>query len=64
MALESLTDMEFSTKSDVWSYGTAMWEVFSLSELPFPGYSWDKEFVKKLTEGLRMSQPRNATNEM
>lgn len=64
MALESLTDMEFSSKSDIWSFATAMWEAFSLSELPFPGFSWDKDFVDKVSNGLRMNQPRNATNGM
>lgn len=64
MALESLIDMEFSLKSDVWSFATTLWEVFSLSELPFPGFNWDKDFISKLHNGLRMKQPRNATNEM
>lgn len=64
MAVESLTDMEFSTKSDIWSFATVMWEAFSLSELPFPGFNWDKDFVNRVCKGLRMNQPRNAPNQM
>ncbi|XP_014785291.1 inactive tyrosine-protein kinase 7 [Octopus bimaculoides] len=34
MPPEAVLDDEFSTKSDVWSFGVFMWEVFHLGELP------------------------------
>lgn len=34
MPPEAVLDDEFSTKSDVWSFGVFMWEVFHLGDLP------------------------------
>jgi serine/threonine protein kinase len=64
MAIESLQTMQFSTESDVWSYGITVWEIFSLGDIPYPGLSWNLEFVGELERGLRMNKPKYATSHM
>lgn len=35
MAPESILDSVYTEASDVWSFGVAMWEVFSNGDLPY-----------------------------
>ncbi|XP_059350088.1 vascular endothelial growth factor receptor 1-like [Daphnia carinata] len=61
MAIESLTDHIFSSKSDVWSYGIVLWEIFALGKIPYPGMN-GLILVKNIQEGLRMDKPDYAPN--
>ncbi|KAK3562475.1 hypothetical protein QTP86_034585, partial [Hemibagrus guttatus] len=54
---ESVFEDDFSTKTDVWSFGVFMWEVFSFGELPYADLADDK-VLEDLQEGkLKLSPP-------
>lgn len=50
---------KFSSKSDVWSFGVLMWEVFSEGRTPF-GNRPNPEVVDEVTQGVRLYKPHKA----
>ncbi|XP_069615128.1 receptor-type tyrosine-protein kinase FLT3 isoform X1 [Ranitomeya imitator] len=64
MSPESIFDGIYTIKSDVWSYGILLWEIFSLGINPYPGIPVDAKFYKLLQSGFKMEQPFYATNEI
>lgn len=63
-AIESIMDRVFTTKSDVWSYGVLLWEIFSLGGNPYPGVVIDESFYKRLKNGYRMEKPDYAPDDV
>lgn len=55
-APEALRFNIFSVKSDVWSFGILMWEIYTLGSNPYPGVSLG-DVLPKLDTGYRMPQP-------
>ncbi|KAK8759241.1 hypothetical protein V5799_003127 [Amblyomma americanum] len=64
IAIESIRDRVFTTKSDVWSYGVLLWEMFSLGRNPYPGVVIDESFYKRLENGYRMEKPEYAPDDV
>ncbi|XP_066028550.1 fibroblast growth factor receptor 2-like [Pocillopora verrucosa] len=63
MAPESIFNAESTTKSDVWSYGIVMWELFTLGGSPYPGVSV-KELISLLEGAYRMPKPKHVSEKL
>ncbi|XP_065222419.1 vascular endothelial growth factor receptor 3-like [Planococcus citri] len=57
MALESICNREYSTLSDVWSFGIFLWELFTMGDEPYPDISVVDVLVLQLKAGYRMHNP-------
>lgn len=67
LAPESLTISEdYTTKSDVWSYGVLGYEIIMLGSSPYPGIvaANHSEFLSLLINGYRMSRPLSCSFEL
>ncbi|XP_023654293.1 inactive tyrosine-protein kinase 7-like [Paramormyrops kingsleyae] len=61
---ESVFEDDFSTKTDVWSFGVLMWEVFSLGELPYTKLG-DDEVLEGLQAGkLKLANPEGCPSKV
>eukprot|EP00118_Oscarella_pearsei_P028017 m.311468 g.311468 ORF g.311468 m.311468 type:complete len:204 (+) comp72109_c0_seq1:2-613(+) len=56
MPPESIVYGKFTVKSDVWSLGVVMWEVFTLGKQPYYGIS-NEEVISFVVKGGRLSSP-------
>ena len=63
MAIESLGDNIFNSKTDVWSFGITFWEILTLCQTPYPGVA-NHEIYDHLKSGLRLNKPAYCSQEM
>lgn len=63
MALESLADHVYTTKTDVWSFGVLLWELVTLGASPYPGVAVHNLF-HLLRAGYRMEKPENCSHQL
>ena len=57
MALEYLNDGYFTLKSDVWSFGVLLWEIFSFGKTPYGHQGYD-EVLEILQSGYQLPCPK------
>jgi serine/threonine protein kinase len=48
----------YSTKSDVWSFGVVLWEMFSYGRVPYPKMT-HQEVIDRVRTGYRMDPPED-----
>lgn len=57
MAIESLEQNIYNTKTDVWSYGVLLWELMTRGVPPYPDVG-NFDILRYLKEGRRMLRPK------
>ncbi|XP_076062792.1 tyrosine-protein kinase CSK-like isoform X2 [Oratosquilla oratoria] len=62
-APEALKHSKFSNKSDMWSFGILLWEVYSFGRVPYPRIPLD-DVRKHVEKGYRMEAPDNCPPEI
>ncbi|XP_028996065.1 tyrosine-protein kinase Mer [Betta splendens] len=63
MAIESLSESLYTTKSDVWAFGVTMWEIVSRGRTPYPGVH-NHELLDLLLSGHRLKQPEDCDHRL
>ncbi|CAL8298935.1 unnamed protein product [Boreogadus saida] len=58
MPPEAFMEGIFTSKTDTWSFGVLLWEIFSLGYMPYPSRS-NQEVLDFVTNGGRMDPPKN-----
>ena len=64
MAPESIMRRVYSKKSDVWSFGVLLYEVWTLGMIPYHLTADDKEVARLVTQGERLSRPDNCPQQL
>ncbi|XP_070575413.1 tyrosine kinase receptor Cad96Ca-like [Ptychodera flava] len=63
MAIESLCECIYTSKSDVWSYGITLWEIVTLGSTPYGHWS-SSQVLKMLKRGYREPKPKHCSKDI
>ncbi|CAH1780594.1 unnamed protein product [Owenia fusiformis] len=58
MSIEAIFDLNFTTASDVWSFGIVLFEIITMGGTPYPTIA-NKDLLKELQQGFRMEKTEN-----
>ncbi|KAL5471296.1 hypothetical protein EMCRGX_G029394 [Ephydatia muelleri] len=67
MAIESLMSRRHTYKSDVWSFGVVLWEMFTYGAIPYgrlPAANSCDSLANYLKRGERLAQPPNCSDDL
>jgi serine/threonine protein kinase len=64
MAPESIRRRVYSQKSDVWSFGVLLYEVWTLGMIPYHLIADDKEVARVVLQGERLPRPDNCSQQL
>ncbi|VDO99361.1 unnamed protein product [Soboliphyme baturini] len=62
-APEALKHNKFTSKSDVWSFGILLWEIYSFGRVPYPRIPVE-DVVRYVEKGYRMESPEGCPSDM
>jgi len=62
-APEALKHSQFSNKSDMWSFGILLWEIYSFGRMPYPRIPLT-EVVKHVEKGYQMEAPEGCPQQV
>ena len=63
LAIESIERREFSEKSDVWSFGVTIWELYSHAATPYPAVHF-LQVPRLVKEGMRLERPLSCPHDV
>lgn len=64
MAREAVFDGQYTTKSDVWSFGVLIWELATLGKIPYPGIVRTEQLLDELESGYHMENPGHISTDL
>jgi len=62
-APEVITHAKFSSKSDIWSFGILLWELWSGGKTPYPTFT-NSQVLDEVLMGYRLDKPKLCPQEV